>query len=749
MHGILRTISSNIYFLPGDPLASEVLVPGFRGACRVHGAFGWFTADWIGRLAPGLAEYLSKKEAEPIRFTVAPIFFPNELEAAKRGIEMSRDEAARRIADVFVRDRHRCSALGKHALDCLAWMIGAERLLMRVAVPVSGSNYHPKMWLFDDGSDQVLAHGSANATDHGVSTGNEHVNVDVSWSDEGRKKIDRSRLALRDWSEGRAEGIRYTVDLPVALQREIIQVSPAQPPSLREYQAAIESDGTPRWTRDSEKALANRFRKSLFVSSAPQLTIPRTLRWQDGSYAHQGEAVSAWEKTEFPHRGILAMATGTGKTLTALICATRLQEEIRDKPLLVVISAPSVPLIKQWCAEVGKFGARAVAPTLERNRQEALTGVFRGLGAKGTQVMVITNNLLTKQEFQNSLHHYLSHREASSMLIGDEVHTLGAKGFRENSPDFFESRLGLSATPVRQYDADGTEHIFGYFGPTVFEFPLEKAIGLSLVPYDYFVHTATLNADEVERFVRLTERIKKAFAQGEKVDDEDSRLRGLLIRRREIVESTEAKLKLLREVLRLRGPESLEHVLIYASAKNPEQFEAIGEILDQLNIRWASVTERTTRNPKQMATVFEAFTSGGYQVLLAKKVLDEGVDIPSIREAFIVASSTVEREWVQRRGRLLRKQAGKEHAVVHDFLGLPPTVLTSGGDRDLQKLVLREIDRALAFARHCRNAVGTRGVIGQVQEIRADYWSSGAGHWGLNEPGSFALARETPRGKLW
>ena len=226
---------------------------------------------------------------------------------------------------------------------------------------------------------------------------------------------------------------------------------------------------------------------------------------------------------------------------------------------------------------------------------------------------------------------------------------LGAAKFVANKPEFFTRRLGLSATPERQYDPDGTEEIFAFFGDPVYEFGLDQAIGFCLTPYNYYVHVATLGDDEVVRFERLSQRIRIAMAAeaNDEGDRDEALLKRLRIQRRRVIETAAAKLSLLQRVLEQRDPRSLDGALIYATAKDPQQFEDIGSLLDILEVRWAPVTQDTTAKPKLLASRLDAFADGGYQVLLAKKVLDEGVDIPRIREAFIVASSTVEREWIQ------------------------------------------------------------------------------------------------------
>ena len=546
---------------------------------------------------------------------------------------------------------------------------------------------------------------------------------------------------LDDWSQGRSIGIDEVVDLPVALARDIIRTAPAQPPQPSEYDRAVRGSGMPREARVRSGDL--RFER--------RLRIPTDLEWTTGTYAHQGEAVEKWEGGHAPETGVIAMATGAGKTLTALICATRSQDRLEGAPLLVVVSAPSVPLLMQWRKEVKKFGVTPVVPSLEANTDRALTRLFRGLRGGGTHVVIVTNSLLCTPTFQMTVQEKVrsGHRPVPTMLIADEAHTLGAESFIRNKPAFFERRLALSATPERQYDPDGTEEIFGFFGPTVYEFGLDRAIGFCLVPYRYYVHACTLNADELDEFERLTTRIGAMIGAG--TTKEDTRLQGLLIARRRIIETGQSKIDLLREVLIRRGSRDLEHVLIYASAKDPEQFDKIGKLLTTLKLRWAPVTQDTTRKPKLLARILDSFAKGANQVLLAKRVLDEGVDLPSIREAFIVASSTVEREWVQRRGRVLRRHSGKPWAIVHDFLALPPVLLTQGdGTKALKKIIETELKRAYAFGRYAQNFSGASGVHADLERLGTAYWPEAGAETGiLNSRNEHVVANATPRGKPW
>ena len=731
-----RTLEPGLFKLPDARVDRTVLIPGFRSAKSVRGAFGWFTSGWIGRLAPGLAVYLNRDEKQTIEFTVAPALFPNERFAVERGVQMSKEQAAALVAEVFIEGRASATPLARHALDCLSWMIATQTLRLRIAVPTPESNYHPKLWLFDDGDHQVLARGSANATARGVATGVEHLDVDVSWLPESEGRVKSGVSMLNEWSQGQSPGIKQVFELPDALAEEIIRTAPEEPPQAHDYEK-----------------LAPRSDPDLRPAHRPErrLRIPETLEWTEGPYAHQAEAVTGWEEGDAPESGVIAMATGAGKTLTALVCATRCQDRLNGAPFLIVVSAPSVPLIMQWCEEVKRFGVFPVAPSLTTNTDRALTQLFRGLRGGGTHVAIVTNDLLCTSRFQETVAAKLHTRRATipTMLIADEAHTLGAESFIRNQPQFFQKRLALSATPERQYDPDGTEKIFEFFGPTVYEFGLDRAIGFCLVPYRYYVHACTLGGDELEEFERLSQRIGAAMGSG--ANEEDTGLQGLLIARRRIIETARSKIELLREVLIARGPRHLEHALIYASAKNPEQFDEIGALLTELDVKWAAVTQETTRNPKLLASILDSFSKGANQVLLAKKVLDEGVDIPSIREAFIVASSTVEREWVQRRGRVLRRYPGKPWAIVHDFLALPPSRLVRrDGTRALKRIVRTELDRTYAFGRHAQNVAGKHGIAADLERLTSAYWPQARSAAGiLNAPHEHSVASATPRGKPW
>ena len=234
--------------------------------------------------------------------------------------------------------------------------------------------------------------------------------------------------------------------------------------------------------------------------------------------------------------------------------------------------------------------------------------------------------------------------------------------------------------------------------------------------YDYHIHPVELTPDEMDRWSDLTARIKANSWRGEDGKPDDY-LAKLFRDRRLILETAEKKIDALRDALACENLPSLCHTLIYGSDKDPSQLEAINRLLKEQGILFHQLTYKETTNRDQTKRIIESFQEGTLRVLTAKRVLDEGVNIPQIQKAFILASTTVERQWVQRRGRLLRRCAeiGKTHSELHDFIALPPNLVS--GDTDIRALVRSELRRVQEFARLARNAGRPEGPLAIIDEL--------------------------------
>jgi superfamily II DNA or RNA helicase len=306
-------------------------------------------------------------------------------------------------------------------------------------------------------------------------------------------------------------------------------------------------------------------------------------------------------------------------------------------------------------------------------------------------------------------------------LIADEVHHLGRAAFVHHPPTGFHFRLGLSATPARQYDPAGTLALEEYFGPVLFELPLDKVIGVTLVPYDYYPHLVDLEPSELELWLDLTDRLRRlGFGEadthpadeGDRADVSDA-IRNLLIRRRAIVECAAHKLQTFADQL-AATPRPLMWTLVYASAKNPAQLSSANDVLGEAGVFYRQLTaEETGRGIAE--DILTEFARKNLEVLTAKRVLDEGINIPAVHTAHLLASSGLEREWVQRRGRILRRspETNKTHAAIHDYVVHP----TDTRQLPIRSLRESELARVAEFTRLSRNAALPGGGLEVMRTI--------------------------------
>lgn len=689
-----------LYLLPDDPFAQEVLIPGFSASSAVECMMGFFSSDVLASLAPGLATFINSSEGQ-FRLIISPVLRPNDLEAIREGQLAAEAIVADSLNSFLVTE----DFVQKHTLKCLAWLIRAGRIEIRIAL-MKQAFFHPKVWIFTGFENETLsAHGSSNLTEAGLYRNIEQIAVSTSWrSSDQLYTIDRLREQFHSlWSNRDHNCI--VLDLPQAVKNRLLTTYVSEsPPRESELQSLYQR----------AEILIAEF-SSEYDASQPKFSIPTYLQYEVAPYAHQGKAVEAW--CEAGSTGILEMATGSGKTITAMICANKLYRTL--KPLLIVVAAPYVPLIRQWCEEIEPFGLSPLNLTElsgAATHARELGRLRRRLrhGSVDVAAIVVTHRTLSSSDFQDELRKF----KCASLLIADEAHNLGSEGFIASPPTFFDYRLGLSATPVRQYDEIGTKELFAFFGPVVFRYSLEEAIGNCLVEYDYHVHTIDLTSGELDRWHELTLKIKRNAWQTEN-ESTDTYLTRLLRDRRAIVENASNKAIALSNCIDQENLDTLRHTLIYTSDKAPEQLEVVNSLLNNRGISFHQLTYEETANREETKRILELFQNGTLQVLTAKRVLDEGVNIPQVQKAFILASTTVERQWVQRRGRLLRTcpQAGKTHSVIHDFVALPPSLKHL--DRDSRGLVRSELLRIQEFARLARNAGRTDGPLRIIDELIA------------------------------
>lgn len=686
--------------LPVDSLAEEVLIPGFRAAWKVDCMVGFFSSAVLASLAPGLATYIAGSQ-NGFRLIVSPLLRAEDRAAIEDGLRSPEEIADRIFQELTVTE----DLLKCHTLKCLSWLLRTGGIEIRIAL-MKDALFHPKVWLFEAGGDVVAAHGSSNVTYAGILRNIEQIAISRSWQDPNQRYIaDKLRYEFGRLWENKDENC-LVIRLPEAVRLRLLQTygsdTPPTEDELRELYGRATSVAEEPGLLDSVPAPRAGFE------------IPDWLQYEDGPFEHQGKAVAAWCKAGY--RGVLEMATGSGKTITSMIGAHHLYK--RCKPLLIIVAAPYVPLIEQWCDEIAPFGLKPVNLTTAggaAKRASELQKLKRRLrtGLSDVEAVVVSHDTLCTPEFLTAVEAF----DCARLLIADEAHNLGRPSFINDPPEFFEYRLGLSATPIRQYDEEGTEALFEFFGPVAFRFTLEEAIGRCLVEYDYFVHPVYLTEIEMNEWFDLTGKVKRNAwrSEGDKLDEH---LAKLLRDRRVLLETASSKVSVLRKLLDDEDPANLRHTLVYTSDKGPDQLNNVNRLLRDRNLLFHQLTAEETASRDQTRRIIRSFQDGEIQVLTAKRVLDEGVNIPQICQAFILASTTVERQWVQRRGRLLRtcSAIGKTHSVIHDLLALPPR-MDKGLDPDARALVRSELRRAQEFARLARNAGRPNGPLAIIDAL--------------------------------
>ena len=393
--------------------------------------------------------------------------------------------------------------------------------------------------------------------------------------------------------------------------------------------------------------------------------------------------------------------------------------------MFVVVAVPYQNLADQWLENLELFGIEAIpcyrsSSIWEKKLTDSIFAFNSGRTNFGCAVVV--NNTFKSEKFHRQISSLIP---APLLLIGDECHHHGTEVFENKLPDNFKYRIGLSATPEHYFNERANQRLGAYYGEIVAEYTLTDALedGV-LTPYEYFVHPVALTSDEADEYADLSNEIARLFSFGNE-NETDPRLTILLSKRARLLGSASNKLFELRRILRNSSPKS--HTLFYcgdgtvetgSTEDDKRQIEAVSEILFELGWNSSQFTSSETR--RQRLSILENFGNGYIDAMVAIKCLDEGIDIPECSQAFILASSSNPRQFIQRRGRILRKSQGKQSSTIHDFLVFVDRgKVASGYD---EKLVFNELSRVKEFA---LNATNRFDISSSLSDLLNEYGYSG------------------------
>lgn len=674
-------------------------LPAFSVATSYSRAVGYFTSTSMALFARGIETFADR--GGTMRLIASPHLTEDDVLDIERGYDIRAVIA--RATERELEAEERDSVLD--GLGRVGRLIAEARLDIKLAFVEQDGRvgiYHEKLGIFRDAvGDLVGFTGSSNETLGGLVANFESVEVYRGWVDGDGVRALRLEEDFEALWANQTQNLRVE-NFPDVARDRLIKLG--------------QERDTPLQPRDN--ALLP---PPAVMSEAPRLAIPNWLTVRD----YQRRAVEAW--LSHRGRGILKMATGTGKTKTSMIAATKLADVLRqrEEPLVLLIIAPLQHLVDQWIIEVEGFGVRPI-PVYESSQkwlpliEEQLSEVR--LGQRPIVAIVATNASFAGDRFQS----VLSRISQPLLVIADEAHNLGSSAYRSSLPTNATYRLALSATPERWFDDEGTDALIDYFGPIVFELGLGDAISMgALCRYTYQPRLVELNDAETQLYVDLSAQIAKCVAAGESVTDTalNSPLSYLLRQRAGVLGHAEGKLAMLRDDINARGHSWFQLVYCAEGTRPAPQGEPRGpnqlrEVMDvvgnELHLAVHSYVSETPR-PERKVLLRRFGTGDDLRVLIAMRCLDEGVDIPDARTGYLLASSSNPRQFIQRRGRLLRLADGKDRAEILDYLAVPPAGTRINFDIE-RNLLIRELERANEFGKLSENYETTLDVLRPLKE---------------------------------
>lgn len=678
-------------------------LPVLAESIEYNRAVGYFNSSSLAKAAKGVISLI--ENGGKMKLIASPQLDEKDIEAIEKGYKDKENV----IKESVIRDFDKVdNKIVKKRLEFLAWLVANGLLDIKFALVNGGRGiYHEKMGILKDGGGNEIAFGgSSNETLGGIYSNFESIDVFRSWVEGENTRVKTKAQYFDDLWNNKTSKLEI-IEFSDAAKREVFdKFKTSSYPNLDPESFESEFSGSNKVQSDGEQ-----YSNSI-------IKIPDYIKLRE----YQKNAVASWFQNKA--RGVLKMATGTGKTITALSAATTLRKHLIEKdnqPLTVVVVCPYRHLVTQWDENAREYGYQPIKCFESRHNwntklNSAITHV--NAGVKNNLFVITTNSTFSGDDFQR----LLGNLKQPLLFIVDEAHNLGSKKLRNQLPEFAEFRLGLSATPERWFDEEGTDELYKYFGEPVFEYGLEKAIKQNhLTKYNYYPILVPLTDEELEEYLVISEKITYMIASGEhSLDDENSPLSIQLIKRARITANAQNKLEYLEEEIKKHNLVDTSHNLIYCGdgrvdietqEEEVKQIEAatrlLGKKLGMLNSSYIAETSTEKRE-----RLLKNFAKGEIQALVAIRCLDEGVDVPATRRAFILASSTNPRQFIQRRGRVLRRYKGKKLAEIWDFIVIPPPEAIQGSSFNYErKLIEKELKRVIEFTKLARNGAQANGLL--------------------------------------
>lgn len=695
-------------------ITHDFYIPLLSQAVEYKRAVGFFSSTVLCKIADGVAALA--KNGGKIKIVASPHLSDEDVKAIQKGYDLRGV-----IKGAILREMvEPADAFSAKRLNLLANLIAGGVLDIKIAFTENGSimgMYHEKLGIITDAeNNSVVFSGSMNESENALTANYEVIDVWCSWNGEEQAERVACKIAAFSsiWKD--SEPNIKIIEFP-ELKQEIFD----------RYRTTSFIDYGHFLQEELQQSALYPIAQS---KNIPQ--IPDNMKLHD----YQVEAIDAWAQNGF--RGIFDMATGTGKTYTGLGAVVRLCEAVNNNVAVLVV-CPFQHLVEQWVEDIERFNIHPIigySASRQKDWFKRLETAIRDqkLKIKGREFFcfICTNATFSTDKVQAAI----DKMRGNALLLVDEAHNFGAERLSRLMSERYSYRLALSATIDRHNDEDGTQRLYDYFGSKCIEYSLERAIEeKKLTPYKYHPIITTLNDEESRIYSDLTIEMGKCLISGKdgkrKLSEKGKKI---ALKRARLVAGIEDKLTKLAEHIRPYIHDN--HLLVYCGAttvlqdkrdkselhdEDLRQIDAVTHLLgDTLGMRVSQFTSK--EDITERGVLKREFADGdNLQALIAIKCLDEGVNIPAIKTAFILASTTNPKEYIQRRGRVLRLYKGKEYAVIYDFIALPRPLdeVSSITEEQLQRemtLVKNELARAEEFARIALNMGEAERVIDEIKE---------------------------------
>lgn len=688
-----------------NEIVKEFYTPILSETVLYQRSVGFFSSTSMIALTKGLSTLA--KNGGRIQFIVSPNLSQEDIQAIEKGYEKRKI-----IEEALLREfKEPENYFQEERLNLLAHLIETGIMEIKVAFTPpkkSFGMYHEKVGIVHDSEgNRIVFTGSMNETINAFYNDYDSIVVFKSW-EESREYADEMQADFDRLWNGDADDLEILEFPKVVKERITIRKK-----STVNYEIDEEEQ------KETESVQGN-------LRGIPKLPDGFTLR------EYQTEAIDKWEEKGF--RGIFDMATGTGKTYTGLGAIVRLFE--RKKRLAIIIVCPYQHLVEQWVEDIVKFNIEPIvgysASKEKKWKQHLEDDVYDfNLGLIDTFCFVTTNATYSSK-YVTDLMQGLG---KDTLLLVDEAHNFGAPSLMSRLYPSIQYRLALSATLERHGDAEGTATLKNYFGDKCIEYDLKRAIDeKKLTPYYYYPVIVYLDDDELSEYNDLSYQIRRECHEDKfgklKISEKGKRI--LLVRSR-LIAGAKNKVQVLRKLMEEYKNDS--HILVYCGATRTQSFEndmserdeegerqivAVSKMLGlELGMKVTHFTSNESAEEREL--IKRRFsTADPYQAIVAIKCLDEGVNIPSIKTAFILASTTNPKEYIQRRGRVLRLAPGKPYAVIYDFITLAKPLdeineysTDFGYERGLAK---RELKRMMEFGEIAINASDSDSLMEELMD---------------------------------